>query len=215
MGALSVQDRKAVVALPECVECGVCFSFDICPKKALSAGELEWPRILRAEFSAPCIIHKTGISGRGTEEMKTNDVTNRFKDGDVGICVELGRPGTGTTFRDIEKVAVALLKTEGVILEEQNPVAALMLDRTGKIREDILDEKILSGIVEVLVPLEKTREVLAALQRVESEVDTVFSVDCVTRVAADGSLPPIEIAREMGIWVSPNCKTNMGMGCVS
>lgn len=213
--ALSVQDGKAVVDLAECVECGVCFGFDfICPKKALSAGKLEWPRILRAEFSSPCIIHKTGISGRGTEEMKTNDLTGRYKDGDVGICVEMGRPGIGTTFRDIEKVAMALLRIEGVVLEQVNPVSELMVDKTGKIREDVLDEKILSGIIEIMVPLAKTEEVLTALQKVEPEVNTVFSVGCVTKVAADGSLPPLEIAKKMGIWVSPNCKTNMGLGRV-
>ena len=215
VAAIAVQDHTADVNLADCVECGVCFSFDICPEKALSAGELEWPRTLRAEFSSPCIIHKkTGISGRGTEEMKTNDLTNRYKDGDVGICIEMGRPGTGTTFRDIEKVAKAVLQVEGVVIEPMNPVVALMVDSTGKIREDILDEKILSGIIEVLLPLAKTREVLTVLQKVESEVDTVFSVGCVTKVAPDGSLPPLEIAKEMGIWVSPNCKTNMGIAAL-
>jgi hypothetical protein len=152
------------------------------------------------------------VTGRGTEEMKTNDVTNRFKEGEVGLCVELGRPGTGCTFRDVEKVALALGKIEGVQFEAQNPVFALMLDSTGKIREDVLDERILSGIVEVLFPVEKTEAALMALKAAEPEVNTVFSVGMITRVCPDGSMPPIEIARKMGFWVSPNCKTNMGLG---
>jgi hypothetical protein len=146
--------------------------------------------------------------------MKTNDVTNRFKEGEVGLCVELGRPGTGTTFREVEKVSIAFAKIDGVVFEKQNPVTALLADNTGKIREDVLDEKILSGIVEVLFPVEKTREVLTALKQVEPTLNTVCSVGCVTRVYKDGSLPPLDIAREMGIWVSSNCKTNMGLGRV-
>lgn len=54
------------------------------------------------------VFPKTMMPGRGTQEMKTNDVTNRFREGEVGIGVELGRPGVGATFADAEKVSIRL-----------------------------------------------------------------------------------------------------------
>jgi len=216
VAAIRIEDKKACIDQDACLECGVCCEpeFKICPKRAIYVPELEWPRVIRAEFSAVRKTHKTGVGGRGTEEMKTNDVTNRFKHGEVGIAAELGRPGVGCYIRDIEKVALAMGKIEGAQFEEKNPVTSLMVDKTGKLREDVLNERVLSGIVEVLLPVEKTGEALMALKAVESEVDTVFSVCMITRVGEDGSLPPIEIAKKMGFWVSPNCKTNMGLGRV-
>lgn len=62
---------------------------DICPTEAFIPDELSWPRIVRRAFSDPMVTHEsTGVPGRGTEEVKTNDVSHRIKKGDVGI-VEL------------------------------------------------------------------------------------------------------------------------------
>lgn len=78
--ALSIVDNKANIDLDECTECGVCLRASVCPVDAIYQQELEWPRIVRAIYSNPLIVHKdTGLAGRGTEEIKTNDVTNRFK----------------------------------------------------------------------------------------------------------------------------------------
>jgi hypothetical protein len=141
------------------------------------------------------------------------DVTNRFKLGEVGLGVEMGRPGIGSTFREIEKVSRAFAKIEGINFEEANPVTSLM-EKDGSLQPDVLDEKVLSGIVEIGFPLEKTREVLQALKDVEPTLNTVCSVCFVTRVNPDGSRPALDIAREMGVFVSPNCKTNMGLGWI-
>ena len=74
----------------ECVECGVCLKADVCAPEALYMPELEWPRSVRAAFSNPLIKHPaTKLEGRGTEEMKTNDVTGRFARGIVGLAVEI------------------------------------------------------------------------------------------------------------------------------
>ncbi|HUV55530.1 MAG TPA: hypothetical protein VMW03_10050 [Candidatus Krumholzibacteriaceae bacterium] len=82
---------------------------DVCPTGALTPPELTWPRSLRAAFSDPTVVHPgTGVGGRGTEEIKTNDVTGRLRRGEAGIVVELGRPGTGARLRDVEKMAMAL-----------------------------------------------------------------------------------------------------------
>jgi ferredoxin len=69
---------------------------DVCPTEAFIPDELSWPRIVRRAFSDPMVTHEsTGVHGRGTEEVKTNDVSHRIKPGDVGIVVEFGRPVSG------------------------------------------------------------------------------------------------------------------------
>lgn len=50
----------------------------------------------------------TGVPGRGTEEAKTNDVTGRTRIGEVGIAIDMGRPGIGVHMADAEKVAMAV-----------------------------------------------------------------------------------------------------------
>src|SRR5262249_58384570 len=78
---------------------------DICPTDAIVPEELSWPRIVRRAFSDPQVPHEsTGIHGRGTAEVKTNDVTDRVKQGEAGFVVEFGRPGIGARFSDIELV---------------------------------------------------------------------------------------------------------------
>src|SRR4030042_4183211 len=127
------QDGKSVVNQDECVECFTCYrvlrnegywpplvgairkvlsffrlgylaAVDVCPTGALTPPELSWPRSIRAQFSDPTTVHPgTGGRGRGTEEMKTNDVTGRLRKGEAGMVIEGGRPGIGAYFRDVEK----------------------------------------------------------------------------------------------------------------
>lgn len=186
---------------------------DVCPTGALEPPELEYPRSLRAAFSDPTVVHAgTGVGGRGTEEIKTNDVTGRLGYRDAGIVVELGRPGTGAHFRDVEKVAMALAPLEPVF-EPFNPVTQLMVDtKTGKMREEVLDEKVLSAIIEVKIKLLRIPEYLNALQSVQKEIDTVFSVGVASRCLPDGSVPHQKWVEEAGFTLSPNGKTNLGMG---
>jgi Pyruvate/2-oxoacid:ferredoxin oxidoreductase delta subunit len=197
----------------ECVECGVCLRAEVCPTDAIVMPELEWPRSIRAAFSNPLIPHRiTGIGGRGTEEMKTNDVTGRFRLGIAGVAVEMGRPGVGTTFRDLQTVSMALAKV-GIEFEPQNPVTAIMADtKTGKINEDILDEKALSAIIEFTVDNDRLKEALTTLKEVSTQINTVFSVGLISRVGADGIIPTAAIAREAGFSPRENTKTNVGLG---
>jgi hypothetical protein len=46
--------------------------------------------------------------GRGTAEVKTNDVTGRVKEGEAGFVIEFGRPSVGARFRDIQEMTKAL-----------------------------------------------------------------------------------------------------------
>src|SRR5580704_15762191 len=180
--------RRATVNQDECVECYACVNGlsqehlnpafvravrsvfhalrlrfdpepDVCPTAAFAPQELVWPRVVRRAFSDPRVPHEsTGVHGRGTEEVKTNDVSGRVKEGEVGFTIEFGRPGVGVWFRDIQKMTGALAKA-GVAFEKKNPITSLMSDvASGTIREDILDEKVLSAIVEIKVPVARVEE---------------------------------------------------------
>jgi Pyruvate/2-oxoacid:ferredoxin oxidoreductase delta subunit len=196
-----------------CVECGVCLKADVCPADAIYETELEWPRSIRAAFSNPMVRHpSSGASGRGTMEMKTNDVTGRYRRGFAGISVEMGRPGIGTTFRDLQTVSMSLGRL-GVIFEPDNPVTATMIDaKTGKFNEEVLNERVLSAIIEFKIETNRLQEVLETLREVSSKIDTVFSVGIISRVGPEGSMPNVEIARKAGFSPRPNTKTNVGLG---
>src|SRR5437867_10984856 len=105
----------------------------VCPTSAITPDELSWPRVVRRAFSDPIVTHEsTGVHGRGTEEVKTNDVTNRVGIGEVGYVVEFGRPTVGVRFRDIEKMTMELASM-GIEFESKNPVTHMMTNRgTGK-----------------------------------------------------------------------------------
>jgi len=198
----------------ECVECGVCLRADVCPVDAIYMPELEWPRVVRAHFSDPLIQHPaTQIGGRGTEEIKTNDVTGRLPPGYAGVAIELGRPGVCTTLRDLQTVSMALAKLGGIHFEPDNPVTALMTDpKTGKIQDDVLDEKMLSAIIEFGIEISRLKDVLETLKQAATRIDTVFTVDLASRVDPDGNIPTVPIAKACGFTLRPNTKTNIGLG---
>jgi ferredoxin len=202
-----------VIDEDECVECSVCLRSGCCPTEALFQPILEWPRIVRKNFSDPLKIHpETRIPGRGTEEMKTNDITGRYPRGMYGMALELGRPGVGARFSDVEKVARALA-ARGVEFEENNPVTKLMADRKkGLIHPAVLGEKVLSAIVEFMIPAENLPQILGTLDRVSREIHTVFSGDIISRVAPDGSVLSVKNLEEMKRFISINGKSNVGLG---
>ena len=197
----------------ECVECGNCLRMAECPVDAIYQQELVWPRTVRSIFSDPLTIAKeSGISGRGTEEMKTNEVTGRFQLGSVGIAIEFGRPILGARFYDVDKVAQAVARLD-VEFEKINPLTSLMSDlNNGKFKKDILQEKVLSAILEFSLNLEQLPELFDTLKKVAGEIETVFSLDIATRVKTDGSVPTAPFIEEAGLRVAPNCKTNVGLG---
>jgi hypothetical protein len=154
----------------------------------------------------------TDLPGRGTEEMKTNDVTGRFKRGYAGIALEFGRPILGARLYDVEKVAMALGKV-GVEFEKLNPTTGLMEDPAiGKFKEEVRNERVMSLILEFTVELGKLPEVFKVLERVSQEIDTVFSFALITRVNPDGSVPTDKYVKESGLWLAPNGKTCVGLG---
>ncbi len=197
-----------------CVECGACFErAGVCPVDAIYMPELKWPRSVREPFSNPDVKHaSTTGQGRGTEEMKTNDVTGRYPFGIAGIAIEMGRPGVGASFTDIQTVSTALAKL-GVEFEPNNPLTALMIDtKSGTFNPEVLNEKVLSAILEFKIENDRLNEVLEAIRAVSTQIDTVFSLDLISRVDPDGTIPVLSIAEEAGFSPRPNTKTNVGLG---
>lgn len=214
VGAIFVDDEGlAQIDRDECVECGTCLRSAGCPVGAIMEEELAWPRSVRAAFSNPLTEHReTRVPGRGTEEMKTNEVTGRFKSGEVGIAIELGRPGTGARFCDVERATRAVARL-GVAFEPQNPVTFLLADKTtGRMNQEVLDEKVLSAIVEFAVPLPQLTRVLTTLQELADEIETVFSLNLIAKVEPDGAVPAVSRAQDLGVALSINGKNNAGLG---
>lgn len=242
MGVISVVDGRSRVNEEECVECNTCYRTlrseglnptlvraarwvlrqlrlayepapDVCPTGALTPPTLTWPRSVRATFSDPTIKHpSTGTGGRGTEEIKSNDVTGRLQPGEIGFVVELGRPGLGARFRDLQTVAMALAEA-GARFEPKNPVTHLMTDTAaGLLREDVLNEKVMSAIIECRADAVRAPRILAALRRVAADIETVLSAGVAARCGPDGSVPYAEVVRASGFTLSLNAKTNLGLG---
>lgn len=199
----------------KCTDCGMCLRANICPVKALYQQVEEWPREIRGILSNPLIEFKgSQVPGRGTEEMKTNDVKGSFLPGEVGVGVELGRPGIGAYFRDVEIVAMALMGAGiGYKLAEENPVTHFMADKTtGKLRDDVLGEKATSAIIEGKCKLEMLPRALQALKEAAEKVESVFTVEVITKVTPEGEVPTKALLDELGIWYSINSKNNLGLG---
>lgn len=239
--SIDVRKNRAFVNADECVECYTCYrgmsmeklnptmvrgirrvlkAFrlrfdpepDVCPTSAITPDELSWPRVVRRAFSDPIVTHEsTGVHGRGTEEVKTNDVTHRVGVGEVGYVVEFGRPTVGVRFREIEKMTLALASI-GIEFEAKNPVTHMMTDKkTGKLRDDILNEKILSAIVEFKTKIQDVAAVLRRVEEVAETLETVVSIGVSTRCGDNGesALEPV-LADESFAFVRG--KTNLGLG---
>jgi len=239
------QIRRATINRNECVECYACYNGmsqehlnptmvrtlrrifqmmrlrfdpepDVCPTAAFEPEELAWPRIVRRAFSDPRVPHEsTGVEGRGTEEVKTNDVSGRVKVGEVGFTIEFGRPGVGVWMRDIQQMCRALAQA-GVSFEKRNPVTSLMTDVSeGTLREDILNEKVLSAIVEIKTRVERTEEIIRLVWEVEKRINTVIAIGVGTRCDPDGEERVVGPILERLGYRLERAKTNIGLGRIT
>jgi NAD-dependent dihydropyrimidine dehydrogenase PreA subunit len=207
--------NKVYVDEELCFECGLCRRIMICPEAAIeeSEGISEFPRIIRALFSDPNTTHKlTMVPGRGTEESKTNDVTGRIRRGELGICIEFGRPGLGSTFQNISMMATRL-KAVGIEFEQNNPLTQLMDPDTGYFPDPLVSQRVLSAIMEIrLGSPDDLKKVMPVILEVAQKIDTVFSLSVISRFEESGELPVLEQLRELGIPYAPNAKINLGLG---
>lgn len=214
--AIALVDGKAVIDQDKCLECGNCIRERTvkCPGHAIYVPEglMSSPRRYRALFSDPSVNTCTGIAGRGTEEVKTNDVTGRVWRSQLGIAIEMGRPCLGVQLSELEKVFVPLAEL-GVHFEESNPATELMEDiRTGIVREEARNERVLSCIIEIRIPFEKAEEVLLKVKEIAKTIDTVFSLDIICCYDEDGTLPIRAVLDKIGMKPRMNGKVNLGMG---
>jgi len=210
--AIQIIDNKARLDYEKCVECNVCYRNARCPVKAIRTTRLKWPRLIRNPFSDVISTHKlTGVAGRGTEEMKTNDITNRFEFGELGVSIELGRPGLGTKLANVELFTLKLSKI-GVVYEKASPLSALIIDEVGHIKEDVKNEYVLSAIIEFKIPYEKLPEILRIIKDIENVIDTTFTVGIISRVTNDGIIPIVKNLEDKGFFVRSNAKINIGLG---
>ncbi len=234
-------DRLSEINQDACVECNTCYkgmsvenlpqqptrllrgvlSFfklrfqpdpDICPTGAITQDDLTWPRSVRRTLSDPQVPHEsTGVGGRGTQEVKTNDITSRVKEGEAGFTVEFGRPGVGSRFADADKLCRRLAGM-GVEFQTENPVTALMSDvKAGLLRKDILNEKVLSYILEFKTDIAKMPGVLKAIEEEVKHLDTVVSLGLAVRCDSHGNdnVQAQLVAMGYDAWRG---KINMGLG---
>ncbi len=185
---------------------------DVCPTSAIVPDELTWPRTIRRAFSDVTATHEsTGVIGRGTEEVKTNDVTNRLGVGEVGCTVELGRPGIGVWFKDVQRLTGALAKA-GVTFEDKNPVTSMMIDRaTGTLNPEVLNEKVMSVIVEFTAPMGNIASTLQLLRDISSTLPTIMAVGLSARCDAKGD-NELEAILAHNHFDVVRAKTNLGLG---
>lgn len=211
VGAIISCESQVFIDQDACVECGACLKSGACRFDAIYRPKLEWPRMLRAQFSDPLVAHPTtAIMGRGTAEMKTNDVTGRFVEGEVGFAVEMGRPGIATGFADVEKVTTVLAGM--VEFEPLNPVTVLIDVETGRIKDsEVRGVRVLSAIVECKTTEDRGLEVLKTLRDVSGEVETVFTL-CVISRCRGYDVPFRRVMEENGFSPRINGKTNVGLG---
>ncbi|MDR1377610.1 MAG: 4Fe-4S binding protein [Synergistaceae bacterium] len=214
--SIAIGEEKARIDEEECVECGVCLRVDVCPKKAIYMPKesFEYPRAIRMQFSDPGVQHPNLKAwGRGTEEAKTNDVTGKFGRGEYGLLLEFGRPGTGTRLTEIEKVA-KIVREMNISILEDNPLYGLLEeDMSGKVKPEYVNEKILSGILEIRIDRpEDLEKILGRILPILKDLDTVVSVGLVSRFDDDATLPVIDRLKKIGLSVRPNAKINVGLG---
>jgi NAD-dependent dihydropyrimidine dehydrogenase PreA subunit len=214
VNAIGMDADLAYIDLELCTECNNCLRADVCPTDAIFQNEIAWPRSIRNIFSDPISVFKeTGVSGRGTEESKTNDVTHRFKKGEVGFSIDVGRPNAGgVKLREVDKISREIAKL-GVSFDPDNPLTYLMADtKTGKLKEDVLDEFVVSAIIEFKTPLTQCVEVVKTLEEISDRVNTVFSVGVISRVEEDWSIPAQIALQDAGFPVRPQGKTTLNLG---
>ena len=86
---------------------------------------------------------------------------------------------------------------------------------SGTLREDILNEKVLSAIVEIKVPVERTEEIIRLVWEVEKQISTVIALGIGTRCESDGQERVVApILQKLGYKLE-RAKTNIGIGRIT
>ncbi len=192
----------AFIDLKECVECGACLQSNVCPTNAIQHSESSWLRDIK---------RSAVTGGRGTGDVKRNDIQGIYKEGEVAVGAEIGRPDVGFYFRDLEKITQELSKLD---FEYQigRSVREMFDQKTGELnKKELLDEKAMSARIEIKVKTEDVVKVITALQEISRKIDTVLSIDIISR-CRNTEIPVQHILKEASIKVRSNGKVNIGLG---
>ncbi|HEX8041779.1 MAG TPA: hypothetical protein VF490_21675, partial [Chryseosolibacter sp.] len=109
----------------------------------------------------------------------------------------------------------ALAKQPGIVFEKNNPITHLMTDPVkGDLRTDILNEKILSAIVEIKTRIDEVGRVLELVEEVSERIDTVIAIGISTRCEEGEDTMLAPLLDKLGYYYS-RAKTNMGLGRVT
>lgn len=206
----NLKTELAFISPSNCTECNWCFRSKICKPEAIVPGDLEWPRYVAAMFSDVEYSNpRTGIGGRGTEGMKTNDAIARFKRGDIGVVIEPGRPVLGARFSDVEKV-IMKFKSHGYDLESESPLIEMLADaKTGALLPELRDLRIISCVIEFILPHTAAEEIMEMATELGNEVDSVFNLSVALR-ADEGGTSPFRRLFGCDKFSLPNGKVNLG-----
>jgi len=209
--AILLHDGMVSINQDQCVECGVCWRTHVCLSSVFEQEELPWPRVLRAMFSDPATEHRqTGLAGRGMEEIKTNDVRHVYVNDLVGVSAEIGRPGIGASFHDVQCITQALAEC-GARFADGNPLMALFVDAArGLLAPDILGERVISIIVECQVREADLKPTLRSLIDASSRLAVPVLISVAGAYAADGAASYQHVLEEMELVCLPTGKMNLG-----
>jgi hypothetical protein len=85
---------------------------------------------------------------------------------------------------------------------------------TGDLKPELLGERVLSAIIELVVKRDRLRHILRTLREVSGELEGVFTLDVFTMVEAGLRIPAevLETIESEGFTWMPNAKINMGLG---
>lgn len=99
----------------------------------------------------------------------------------------------------------------GAQLETENPAALVFeADHPGIVKQEFLDERVLSAIVEGLIEPDELPGFLNDLKETQRQVDTVFSVDLIMPLI-DGKNPAEKLLRAANVEAWPNGKKRVGL----
>ena len=101
-------------------------------------------------------------------------------------------------------------KKHGYEVIPQNPISSLIEDpKTGALKSDILNEKIISCVIEFLLPNRAAGELMLMVGELAGEVESVFSVSVGLRADEQGEVHFEEIFGD-DVFHFPNAKVNIG-----
>ena len=207
MGAIYVdpQINRATINYDECVECGTCHRMSgehLNPTMVRTVRKLA--KFFRFRFEPEPDVCPT--SAFVMEELEWPRIARRVFSDPLVEHKSTGIKGRGTE---------ALAKL-GVTFEPKNPISHLMTDKSqGTIQEDILNEKILSAIVEIKTTIHEVSNVLDTVMEVAKTIDTVVALGVSTRCGENGEDPVLApLLEELG-YEFERAKTNMGLGRIT